>query len=177
MKQLLIAVSLVLLAGLVGPSVPAVDCPPEYSECGPVPGKSCKLETGAACSITDLGVNSCERPGDDFVCPDDCQAVAKKNCDCITKLQLQCCPEDCGDPEVCGICQSQAGSQSLTCIGISSTGTCAPYFCSAEGLGCVWNGPGTCGSGGCCSYTCGQSIPACTGTDPCPDNVCPGSCQ
>src|SRR5262245_23205959 len=124
MKQLLIAVSLVLLAGLAGPSVPAVDCPPEYSACGPVPGKSCKLETGAACDVTALDppVNTCVRPGPDFEC-DDCQAVATRECDCITRLQLECCLEqECGDPEVCGICESQAGAQTLTCIGIPSTG-------------------------------------------------------
>jgi len=176
MKHLLIAVSLVLLAGLIGASVHAVDCPSEYSECTNVPGKSCRLETGAACAITDLGVTSCERPGADFVC-DDCQSVGKKNCDCTTRLQLECCPGDCGEPEVCGSCEAQDGSQTLICIGIASSGTCAPHYCTGQGVGCLWNGLGSCGSGGCCSYTCGQSIPSCTGVDPCPDNVCPSSCQ
>ena len=172
MKHLLIAVSLVLLAGLAGPTIDAVECPEEYSVCSDVPGKSCRFESGAQCDITDLGEQSCERPGDDFVCQLG-QTVGVRNCDCKTRLQNQCCTEgECGYD--CGSCEIQPGSQTLTCLGIACIGECPAQYCTGEGVGCVWTE--ACGAGGCCIYTCGQSIPSCTGFDPCPEHVCPGSC-
>jgi len=170
MKHLLIAVTLVLLAGLVGPAVGAVDCPSEYASCQDVPGKSCRLDTGGQCTIVDLGVQSCTRPGQSpFSCQQG-QTVGKKNCSCHTRLQSQCCAEGECEFGDCGSCEAQSGSQALTCLGIACQGPCTTQYCTGEGVGCVWSG--TCGGGGCCNYTCNVSIPSCQGVDPCPSGAC-----
>jgi len=50
-------------------------------------------------------------------------------------------------------------------------GPCQVEYCTGVEIGCRFLG--TCGTGGCCQYTCGVEIPACI--DPqCPPNVCGG---
>jgi hypothetical protein len=169
MKHLLIAATLVLLAGLAGPTVEAIDCPEEFSECSNQTGKKCTLGTGSQCDITDLEVQSCTIPGQDpFTCPQG-QTVATKDCPCNTRLQWTCCDDTCS----CGSCEEQAGSRELICVGIICQQECPLTYCTGEGTGCTWV---DCGAGGCCQYSCG-SMPSCTGPDPCPNNTCPGSCQ
>jgi len=170
MKHLLIAVTLVLLAGLVGPTVGAIDCPSEYSVCSDQPGKSCRLGTGGQCTITDLGVQSCTRPGQSpFACQSG-QTVGKKDCPCNTRLQNECCLEGECEFGECGSCEAQSGSQGLVCLGTACQGVCTVQYCTGEGVGCQWNN--TCGAGGCCNYTCNVSIPSCHGVDPCPSGAC-----
>lgn len=170
MKHLLIAVALVLLAGLGGPTIDAIDCPDAFTECSDQPGKSCRCGTGAQCTIMDLGVQSCTRPGQSpFTCGLG-QTVGKKTCPCNTRLQNQCCPEgECSFGE-CGSCEAQDGCQTLTCITPPDCGPCPTHYCTGEGVGCMWNS--SCGGGGCCNYTCNVSIPSCTGVDPCPEEAC-----
>jgi hypothetical protein len=171
MRHLLTVVAFVLVAALLGPPAGAVDCPSEYSTCTDQPGKSCRLDTGSQCSIVDLGVQSCTRPGQSAFSCQQGQTVGKKNCSCHTRLQSECCTEgDCEFGE-CGSCEIQAGSQSLLCLGIACAYDCtqSPSYCTGEGTGCWWSG--TCGGGGCCSYTCG-SMPSCHGVDPCPEHAC-----
>lgn len=166
MKHLLMAVTLVLLAGLVGPTVDAVDCPEEFTICVNVQNKACKV--GTQCTTTDLGVQSCTRPngGGTFGCQTG-QTVGVKNCPCITKLENQCCSEETCS---CGSCEEQPGRQQLVCLGIACTNPCQTHYCTGEGVGCQWNG--TCGAGSCCNYTCNVPISECHGVDPCPSGAC-----
>jgi hypothetical protein len=49
-------------------------------------------------------------------------------------------------------------------------GPCQTSYCTGAGIGC--QATGTCGVCGCCNYTCGVSMPLCTGPDTPPANRC-----
>jgi len=49
-------------------------------------------------------------------------------------------------------------------------GQCLISYCTGAGIGC--EATGTCGVCNCCNYTCGVSMPLCTGPDTPPENRC-----
>lgn len=88
-------------------------CPATFASCTDVLGKSCRLETGTNCTVTNTHENKCTQQDQSvFECPPG-QKIMIQNCGCEIRLQNTCC-DNC--PEfTCGSCENQPGSQSWFC--------------------------------------------------------------
>jgi len=88
-------------------------CPATFASCTDVLGKSCRLEAGTNCTVTNTHNNKCTQQDQSvFECPPG-QKIMIETCGCETRLQNICC-DDC--PEyTCGSCENQPGSQSWHC--------------------------------------------------------------
>jgi len=93
------------------PNPPA--CPATFAVCSDVVGKSCRIGTGSACTITNTHDNRCTQQDQSiFECPAG-KKIHIQNCPCEVRLQETCC-DNCGS-YTCGSCDAQPGGQTWFC--------------------------------------------------------------